>query len=128
MRLSYLTVNLVHGSLCKCDLNAKYNNTGNCGECALFSFIFSLVRAVSGLSICCFIFRLCLMLFGWLFSWNYTKIFRSVRITHAGSSSYIILRFCPKIAQMENSTTITKSDCIFAHHPIPNAKFQPITL
>ena len=56
------------------------------------------------------------------------KIFRSVRITHAGSSSYIVLRFCPKFAQMENSTTITKSDWLFAHHPIPNAKFQPITL
>ena len=34
----------------------------------------------------------------------------------------------PKFAQMENSTTITKSDWLFAHHPIPNAKFQPITL
>ena len=29
---------------------------------------------------------------------------------------------------MENSTTITRSDWLFAHHPIPNAKFQPITL
>ena len=58
---------------------------------------------------------------------NTTKIFRSVRITHAGSYSYIVLRFCPKFAQMENSTTITKSDWLFAHHPIPNAKFQPIS-
>ena len=50
MRLSYLTVSLVHGSLCKCDLNAKYNNAGNCGECVLFSFFFSLVSTVLGLS------------------------------------------------------------------------------
>ena len=40
MRLSYLTVSLVHGSLCKCNLNAKYNDAGNCGECVLFSFFF----------------------------------------------------------------------------------------
>ena len=41
-----MTVNLIRGSLCECDLNAKYNNAGNCGECILFSFFFSLVSAV----------------------------------------------------------------------------------
>ena len=46
MRLSYLTVNLIPGSLCKCDLNAKYNDAGNCGECILFSFFLSLVSTV----------------------------------------------------------------------------------
>ena len=46
MRLSYLTVNLIRGSLCKCDLNAKYNDAGNGGECVLFSFFFSLVSTV----------------------------------------------------------------------------------
>ena len=41
-------------------------------------------------------------------------------------------RTLPELAQtlpeawMENS--ITKSDWLFPHHPIPNAKFQPITL
>ena len=30
-----MTVNLIRGSLCKCDLNAKYNDAGNCGECIL---------------------------------------------------------------------------------------------
>ena len=40
MRLSYLTVNLICGSLCKCDLNAKYNDAGNCGEC-MFCFLSS---------------------------------------------------------------------------------------
>ena len=39
-------VNLIHGSLCKCDLNAKYNDVDNCGECVLFSFFFSLVSTV----------------------------------------------------------------------------------
>ena len=34
----------------------------------------------------------------------------------------------PKFAQMENSTAITKSDWLFTYNPIPNAKFQPITL
>ena len=42
MRLSYLTVNLMHGSLCKCDLNAKYNGVNDCGECVLISFFFFL--------------------------------------------------------------------------------------
>ena len=51
-RLSYLTVNLVRGSLCKCDLNAKYNNAGNCGECVLFSFFSSLVSTGFGLFVC----------------------------------------------------------------------------
>ena len=41
-----MMVNLIHGSLCKCDLNAKYNDAGNCGECILFSFFFSLVSTV----------------------------------------------------------------------------------
>ena len=26
-----MTVNLICGSLCKCDLNVKYNDAGNCG-------------------------------------------------------------------------------------------------
>ena len=39
MRLSYLTVNLIRGSLYKCDLNAKYNDADNFGECILFSFL-----------------------------------------------------------------------------------------
>ena len=34
---------LVCGSLCKCDLNTKYNNARNCGECVLFSFFSSLI-------------------------------------------------------------------------------------
>ena len=46
MRLSYLKVSLVRGSLCKFDLNVKYNNAGNCGECVSFSFFFSLVSTV----------------------------------------------------------------------------------
>ena len=50
MRLSYLTVNLMRGSLCKCDLNVKYNDVDNCGECILFSFFFFLVSTVFGLS------------------------------------------------------------------------------
>ena len=41
-----MTVNLIRGSLCKCNLNAKYNDAGNCGECVLFSFFFSLVSTV----------------------------------------------------------------------------------
>ena len=49
MRLSYLTVNLICGSLCKCDLNAKNNDAGE--ECVLFSFFFSLVSTVFGLSV-----------------------------------------------------------------------------
>ena len=53
-RLSYLTVNLIHGRLCKCDLNVKYNDAGNCGECVLFSFFFSLVSTVFGLSVTSF--------------------------------------------------------------------------
>ena len=68
-----MTVNLIRGSLCKGDLNAKYNDAGNCGECVLFSFFFSSVSTVFGLSVCYFVFELCLMLLGWLFSWNYTK-------------------------------------------------------
>ena len=49
MRLSYLTVILIRGSLYKCDLNAKYNDAGNFelfGECVSFSFFFSLVSTV----------------------------------------------------------------------------------
>ena len=46
MRLSYLTVNLIRGSLCKYDLNVKYNDAGNCGERVLYSFFFSLVSTV----------------------------------------------------------------------------------
>ena len=66
MRLSYLTVNLVCGSLCKCDLNAKYNNAGDCGECVLFSFFSSLVSTGFGLSVCYFIFQLSLMFLNWI--------------------------------------------------------------
>ena len=55
MRLSYLTFSFVCGSLCKCHLNENYNNVGNCGECVLFSFFFSLVRAVFGLNVSNFV-------------------------------------------------------------------------
>ena len=65
MRLSYLTVTLVHGSLCKCDLNVKYNNASNCGECVLFSF-FSSVSSGFGLSVCYFVFQLSLMFLNWI--------------------------------------------------------------
>ena len=68
-----MTVNLIRGSLCKCDLNAKCHDAGNCGEYVLFSFFFSSVSTVFGLSVCYFVFQRCLMLLGWLFSWNYTK-------------------------------------------------------
>ena len=50
MRLSYLTVNLMRGSLCKCDLNVKYNDVDNCGECVLFSFFFFLGQYCFGSS------------------------------------------------------------------------------
>ena len=66
MRLSYLTVNLIRGSLCECDLNAKYNNASSCGECVLFSFFSSSVSTGFGLSVCYFIFQLSLMFFNWI--------------------------------------------------------------
>ena len=66
MRLSYLTVNLVHGSLCKCDLNAKYNNASNCVECVLFSFFSSLVSIGLGLSACYFVFQLSFVFLDWI--------------------------------------------------------------
>ena len=34
-----MMVNLIHGSLCKCDLNAKYNDAGNCGEMRFVFFL-----------------------------------------------------------------------------------------
>ena len=43
-------VNLMRGSSCKCDLNAKYNDVDNCGECILFLSSFFLVSTVFGLS------------------------------------------------------------------------------
>ena len=66
MRLSYLTVNLICGSLCECDLNAKYNNASYCGECVLFSFFSSSVSTGFGLSVHCFIFQLSLAFFSWI--------------------------------------------------------------
>ena len=59
-------VSLVRGSLCKCNLNAKYNDAGDCGECVLFSFFFSLVSTDFGLSVCYFFFQLRLMLLDWV--------------------------------------------------------------
>ena len=76
MRLSYLTVILIHGSLYKCDLNVKYNDAGNFemfGEYVLFSFFFSLVSTVFWLVFLLLHFLTCLVLLGWFFSWNYTK-------------------------------------------------------
>ena len=57
-------VNLVRGSLCKCDLNAKYNNASNCGECVLFSFFSSSVSTGFGLSVCYFIWSLVVLFVG----------------------------------------------------------------
>ena len=67
MRLSYLTVILIRGSLYKCDLNAKYNDAGNFkvfGECVLFSFFFSLVSTVFRLVFLLLRFLTCLVLAG----------------------------------------------------------------
>ena len=61
-----MTFNLVHGSSCKCDLNAKYNNASNCGECILLSFLSSLVSIGLGLSVCYFIFQLSLVFLDWI--------------------------------------------------------------
>ena len=46
-----MMVNLMHGSLYKCDLNAKYNDVDNCGQCVLFSFFFFLGQYCFGSSL-----------------------------------------------------------------------------
>ena len=73
MRLSYLTVNLVCGSLCKCDLNVKYNNAGSCGECVLFSFFSSSVSTVLACLLVTSFSNLVSCSITGFFSWNYTK-------------------------------------------------------
>ena len=54
-------VNQIHGSLCECHLNVKYNNASSCGECVLFSFFSSSVSTGFGLSVCYFVFQLSLV-------------------------------------------------------------------